>query len=323
MTDTTAVVQEPQQMLRWLADNYEQAQRLRIQVGERIRATLQGRDRTELDKPTVVEEMSPEEKEDFEAAEKKRIDGTMLRIRSGKDPGPVPILGRSYNRYWTEERDTYKDMMAALEGHPVFHWISRVRGCGPTLACKILARFDPLLAPYDSSFWKYAGLSTVPGKMYRCTTCNLERGFPVSYNITGGHKRLGTEANCKGQLELVEDADIRVAQPRAEHGQKRSYDAYAKKTLWLLSQQWVKGGGAYGDFYRRMKDKVVEEKPGWAKGRQNYWALRKAQKLFLSHLWRVWREALGLPTPMPYAYAVMEHDEAGYIDPWDFVEPEE
>jgi hypothetical protein len=159
--------------------------------------------------------------------------------------------------------------------------------------------------------------------MYRCTTCHLERGFPTRFNVSGVHKRLGSEANCKGRLELVDGAEIRVAQPKAEHGKKRSYDAYAKKTLWNLGQQWIKGGGAYGDFYRRMKIKVVEEKPNWTKGRQNYWALRKAEKLFLSHLWLVWRKALDLPAPMPYAFSVLGHEEEGYQDPYDFVEPED
>lgn len=351
--------EQESQMLRWLADNYEQVQRLRMQVEERIRAVLQKRGRTELDEPEEEDAEDQEDEEPSVDSKYQRVGNTVMirkrtgwevlkqhptedeaeahldkiqesesvkrmiaQIRVGKAESPVPIFDRSLQRYYREERDTYKDMEAALKTHPTFSWISRVRGCGATLACKILSRFDPVRAPYDSSFWKYAGLSTVPGEMYRCSTCSLERGFPVGYNVKGGHKALGTERNCKGKLELVEGADIRVAQPRAVRGEKRSHDGYAKKTLWLLSQQWVKGGGAYGDFYGVMKEKVVQEKPGWAKGRQNYWALRKAQKLFLSHLWRVWREALGLPTPMPYAYAVMEHDEAGYIDPWSMVEPE-
>ncbi len=48
-------------------------------------------------------------------------------------------------------------------------------------------------------------------------------------------------------------------------------------------------------------------------------ARQKAAKLFLSHLWVVWREAEGLPTTDPYVIAKGggEHD---YIDPWTFVE---
>jgi hypothetical protein len=38
------VVPDVQRELRWIADSYEQAQRVRIQTGERIRALLQGRD---------------------------------------------------------------------------------------------------------------------------------------------------------------------------------------------------------------------------------------------------------------------------------------
>ena len=113
----------PHTALRWLADNYEQAQRLRIEVGERIRAVLQGRDETWT----------------YEAEEDTDADAVLKAIAAGESVGPVPMLARSYRRYWLEERETFKDMMHALQSHPTYPWLDRVRGIGPTLACKILA----------------------------------------------------------------------------------------------------------------------------------------------------------------------------------------
>lgn len=293
----------PHMALRWLADNYEQAQRLRIEVGERIRAVLQGRDESwgwELDKEVDADAM-------------------LKAIAAGDEIGPVPMLARSYRRYWTEERETYGDMMSAWRSHPAYEWISRVRGIGPTLGCKLLARLDPEKAPHASSFWAYCGLATVPGDRYRCSVCGLVRGFATGYKVTGKHKRNGSGGNCKGTLERTAGPEdgVRVAQPRATRGKTRSYDAYAKKVMYLVGTSFLKAGGAYEEVYRRHRARLEAERPGWADGRKHLTALRITEKLFLSHLWLVWRAALGLPTNAPYAEAELDH--AGMIDPWSMV----
>jgi len=59
-----------------------------------------------------------------------------------------------------------------------------------------------------------------------------------------------------------------------------------------------------------------EETPGviW-EGHLDFMARRWAIKLFLTHLWVVWREALGLPVRTPYAVEYTSHTTA--ISPWD------
>jgi hypothetical protein len=285
--------------LRWLADNYEQAQRLRISVGERIRAVLQGRDQSFVGL------------EEFDGADAEVV---LQAISKGETLGPVLMLGRSYKRYHDEERATFDDMMTALEHHPAWHWMDGVKGIGPTLGCKILARLDVEKAEHVSSFWKHAGLATVPGTGYKCVECGLKRGFPVSYKVTGKHQMLGTQKKCKGSLEAT--GDVRVAQPRNARGEKRSYDAYLKKVLWLAAMSFLKVGGPYEEFYRSERAKAEVERPYWADGGKHYLALRKTQKLFLSHLWQTWRSVVGLKISEPYAVSHLGHDDI--LDPWDF-----
>ncbi len=317
----TQTVEYTGRELRFLADNYEQAQRLRIEIGERIRAVVQGRDETFV---PIGEVLFPVEDDGGEpvwliGGETYTADETLALVQRGESLGPVPLLGRSYHRYWTEERETYRDMMAALKSHPAWEWLDKVRGIGPTLGCKLLARFDATRAEHASSFWAYAGLGTVPGERYRCDTCGLVRAWPVGYNVTGAHKALGTTKACQGSLERVAGPDdgVRCAQPKPGRGQKATYDQYAKKILYLVGTSFLKAGGPYEEFYRRERAKAEVERPGWADGRKHYLALRKTEKLFLSHLWQVWREALGLPTPDPWAIAHGGHD--GKIEPWDMV----
>lgn len=297
--------------LRWLADNYEQAQQLRIGVGERIRAVIQGRDESFV---AVAE------------CDEDKAEAILSDIAKGETLGPVPMLGRSYRRYHTEETETRKDMMDALVHHSAWPWLDKVKGIGPTLACKLLARLDITKAEYRSSFWKFCGLATVPGESYRCSDCGLERGFPAGYNVTGKHQSLtertdkGNPKQCKGQLVKIAgpEDEVRVAQPRSGKGQKRDYDAYAKKVLYLCVSSFLKAGGPYEEFYRKQRARAEIERPAWSDGRKHLWAVRKTEKLFLSHLWEVWRAAENLPLTEPYSKAHMNHD--GYIGPWDFVE---
>lgn len=302
-TETTPVAQE----LRWLADSYEQVQRLRIACGERIRAVLQGRDDT-WSADVVLET-------------KEEVVQALKEIAAGKMPGPVPILGRSYQRYWVEERDLFKDMMAAWTGHPAYPWLNRVKGISATYGTRLLGRLDIHKAPHASSFWKYCGLATVPGHEYRCGKCGRAQGFPVGYSVSGNHQT-NKHQPCSGKYVLVAGPEdgIRVAMPEPASGQLAPYDQTAKKIMYQIGTSFIKlkVPGAYEAVYREHRARLELERPGWADGRKHQTALRITEKLFLAHLWTIWRQAEGLPVEFPYAQAVLEH--TGYIDPWEMVD---
>jgi len=297
---------ENDRMLRFLADGYEQAQRKRIGCGEQIRAVLQGRDETwgeGTEEVAGVEEM-------------------LGAIARGEESGPVPILGRMYHRAWSEEQELRKEMERALKDHVCWPWLSQVKGIGPTLACKLLARLDPRKATTASAFWAYAGLATVPGERYACAACGMTRDWPVGYNVTGKHQALGSTASCTGALVKVAGPEdgVRAAQPKPARGQKSTYDAYVKKQMYLVGTGFLKvPRGKYEQVYRAERAKLDRERVGWADGRKHLTALRKTEKLFLSHLWQVWREALGLPVGQPYAISVLGHSEASYVGPWQMI----
>lgn len=291
--------------LRWIADAYEQAQRVRVENGERIRAILQGRD----------------ERSDTVAFEAGSGD-TLSAIRRGDTDGPVPLLGRTYRRHADEERELRRAMVVALAGHPAWPWLSRVKGIGATLAAKLLARLDIHRAPSPSSFWSYCGLATVPGTEYRCSTCGLRASFPTRYRVKGAHQRADTRAQCTGSLLAYRgpEAGIRVAQPRPASGEKASYDQYAKKVCYLIGVSFLRSGSAYERYYREQRERLERERAGWTAGRVHFAALRKTEKLFLAQLWAVWREAEGLPTTSPYAQGVLGRED--YIAPSAMIDDE-
>ena len=263
-----------------LADLYDQSQQIRIETGERIRAILQGRDETWGFDSNGTQDLATTE-----------ITQMLKEIAKGDDPGPVPILSRTYRLHWGEEQALRKDMMSQLQEHPAWPWLLKVKGIGPTLAAKLLAQLDPTKAPYASSYWSLAGLGTVPGNKYSCSECGLERSWPVRYKVSGKHQVLyrgPTEdappaKTCKGTLELVAGPDdgIRVAQPRPARGEKSPYSNRLKKVCWLVGGSFVKSGGRYCDHYRKVKERLERERPGWSKGRIDTSAKRITVKLFL------------------------------------------
>jgi hypothetical protein len=299
-----ATAAKPEQNeLRWIADAYEQAQRVRVQTGERIRAVIQARDSGwGVEIPAGVDA------------------GELLRlIRSGSSDGPIPLLGRTYRRHWEAERELVRAMEQALSRHPAWPWLAGVKGVGATLAAKLLARLDVRRAETPSAFWAFCGLATVPGVEYRCDVCGCSASYPEHYRVTGSHLRLGGKQQCSGELRRSRGPGdgVRVAQPRSAKGQRSAYDQYAKKVCYLVGTSFLKAGGGYAEHYRRERAKLARERPGWAPGRRHLTALRKTEKLFLAHLWLVWRSAVGLPVTEPYA----ARNGSQVIDPWSMVDP--
>jgi hypothetical protein len=284
--------------LRWVAESHDRAQRNRVRIGEQIRAIVQGRDQSW----------------GFEGTGQDG-DEVLRDIRKGADDGPVPILGLAYRRYLNEEREMAKLLEELLVSHPAWPWLQNVRGVGALLAGKLLARLDIHRASTPSAFWAYCGLATVPGVEYRCEGCGLVVASPERSTLSGQHKALNSGRRCTGTLVKSNRSGVRIAQARIA-GEKSSFDITAKKLCYLAGVSFLRVGGAYEKFYRRERRKLDVQRPGWVDKRKHLTALRKTQKLFLSHLWQVWREEEGLLVTRPYQGIITGIQP---IDPWRMV----
>jgi hypothetical protein len=291
----------PERELRLLADAFEQIQNVRLQTGERIRATLR-------DGP--IRAALPA---DGEASEE------LQRILNGETDGPLPLLGRTYRRFWLEEREIARTVGELLEAHPAWPWLREVKGVGPLVAGKLVARLDIHKAATPSAFWAYCGLATVPGVEYRCAVCGFKGSFASESRLPREHKRPGRRGSCEARMEVVRGAEegVRVAQTRPERGDRSPYDAKAKKACYLIGVSMLRAGGPYEERYRAERRRLDQERSDWTDARKHLAALRKMEKLFLSHLWLVWRTALDLPLTQPYPHAHLGAE--GFIDPWQMV----
>ena len=270
--------------LKWIAAAFESAQAQRLRTGEQIRALVQSR--ANGNRP-----VGPSDE----------IEALLARIRAGSSPAPLAALGDAYRRQWSEERDLLRLMSERIARHPAWPWLERVRGIGPSLAARLLARLEIDRAPTPSSFWSYCGLATVAAEVYRCAQCGYELSLPSGRQLRPGHRVPGSGQPCPGALTLVGDGVRRVAQPRPTRGENAPYDREAKKLCYLIGISFVRQGDAYKRYYNEQRARLDVAKPEWIPRRRHLTALRMTEKLFLAHLWLVWREQLGLPVTAPYS----------------------
>lgn len=103
---------------------------------------------------------------------------------------------------------------------------------------------------------------------------------------------------------------------RPVKGEKLSYNKRLKTTCYLVGESFIKSNSPYRAIYDNAKEFYTNTKPDWTKLHCHHAAIRKMLKLWLSHLWIIWRELEGLPVTMPYAHEKLGHEH--YMKPQEF-----
>jgi hypothetical protein len=284
--------------LRWTCKNFEYLQRRRVAIGEQLRAVLQERDTGwPIEHPIVGDP-----------------DDIIRDVAIGRSTGPVRVLGETYRRAWTDEKEAIAVMADLLEQHPVWPWLGHIKGAGPSVCGRLLSRLDITKASRPSSFWAFCGLHTVPGVRYECAECGAVLTYLAKQRAIG-HHRPGTEIPCHHALTRADVAErVRVA-PRPLRGHSLDYDGSARVACYLLSLSFSRQGDSYKAVYRRQRERLALRKE-WTPQHQHLTALRITSKLFLVHLWFVWRAAAGLPAVVEDAMLAGEP----VLNPWEMVD---
>ncbi len=119
---------------------------------------------------------------------------------------------------------------------------------------------------------------------------------------------------------LVKDDEGNLVRERPVKGQKLSYNKRLKTSCRLIAMSFLKTGSPYRAVYDQAKEFYTLNRPDWTKAHCHEAALRKMVKLFLSHLWVVWRTLERLPVTEPYAHARLGHSH--YYTPQEFGWPD-
>lgn len=160
----------------------------------------------------------------------------------------------------------------------IWDWMTTIKGLGSgSLNAQLLAQIDDIgKFATISKLWRFAGYAVINGKR--------------EYN---------------------------------EKGEKSHYNRRLKSIVYLIGDQFIRQQApVYVDIYYEWKTKYRERYPEPIKenGRQKYtdghidaMARRKMMKIFLQHVWLIWRETEGLPVSEPYVMTLDNHSH--YIAP--------
>lgn len=267
--------------LRWLVAAYETAVEERVRRGERLRSViLASRVPTLVTGDDVLHE---------------------YLVRVAENPATaIPLLGSMYASAIREEDRFAALVELAVMDHPAWPWLSSISGIGAILAARLLSRLDIAKARTASSFWKYCGLATVPGILYKCGQCGALVSGVAGLRHAPFHRR-ADGGRCEGGTALGTARSVNVAEPRPRAGESRPYDATARMTCHLIGVSFARRGLGYKALYKARVASLAERHPEWPPKRIYLAAQRATVKRFLADLWGEWRRVAGLPEVRPYS----------------------
>jgi hypothetical protein len=194
-----------------------------------------------------------------------------------------------YRKFGTMLEDAEKMMEKAIkkeiDNYPLWtEWLQYVKGIGPVFASYLICFIgDPGKFDTVSKLWMYSGLGIVGTE-------------------AATYKKHGVKANIR-----------------------------LKSKLWNIAKSFLRNGDGYRTIYEEKRKAYERKHPkkikdGQGKTRYNpahmlRRAERKTTKIFLQHLWLIWRRLEGLPVTEPYPSAILGHSHI--IPPVYDSEPED
>lgn len=239
------------------------------------------------------------------------------------------------------EKEITKDIGAYAYEHVIWeNWLKRVRGIGPIIAGGLLANIGDI-SKFDtvSKLWAYCGLHVLKaeagtGKRWFQTEVEARKWVEPFVDRARAKSKAMDKKFSDAQAEIVrsrtlkgvcwgEDVETEQVAARRRRGQVANWNSTLKTLCWKIGESFNKISGPYQRAVISFKeqDRLKHPEPAktdkedrdgkaimqYSKGHIHARGKRRAVKLFLSHLWVVWRQLEGLPTREPYAKDYLGH----------------
>lgn len=293
---------DDEKALLWAVKNYYDVQRLRLAVGNRLPKGGKA--------PPI--HLSPED---------------------------IALLRAQRDALKLVEADAAAHVRLHVRKHPMWPWLTNVRGLGEVLAGAVLSEFNPYKARHASSFWKFAGLNVV-GEGPDAHAPHPVKKQKLPYNAWLRAKLVGVigPSFLKAGYRCVRVGEVpmRKGKPEkgfVEHGAAKFYEGISKKRFEELKAEgaavqhesyvnkdgktihlhyltepgvaWVHEGSRYAPIYADRRHRAESTNWGRTKSHRHQHALRVMVKQFVAELWAAWRAQLGLRVTKPYREAVL------------------
>lgn len=99
-------------------------------------------------------------------------------------------------------------------------------------------------------------------------------------------------------------------------GEPAHYNRRLKTTCYLVGTSFLKSNSPYRKIYDAARDYYASNRPDWTKAHQHNAAMRKMIKVWLAHLWEVWRTLEGKPVRNLYVNEQLGHEH--YYSPQEY-----
>ena len=271
--------------------------------------------------------------------------------------GQMEMLDAWFEEFEKLERRLERDIARTASAHPMFERLVAIRGIGPNLAAKLLTFIDIYRCNNVSALWRYAGWGVTNGQRDRRvagvkpvyngrlkTHCYLiGASFLKSKSPYASlyYRRMDTNMRTRmdpnsGQRNISTTAirvDDRIPQDQRDAiiAQVRSIMPMTAFNRLPIEARLALLDTGMADLLAQLgyqtkdepladdgEDEEVNETGGyWSKLHCHNDAMRWMIKIFLQHLWIVWRELEGLPTNAPWVLENMP-GHTTYIPPQDF-----
>jgi hypothetical protein len=236
------------------------------------------------------------------------------KICRGKLPTPkdIRLLVYHFNTLYSHEKYLNKVLDSWSRSHPLRTvYLNRVYGIGPVLASGIIAWLHPISRFNTvSKLWAYCGLTA---EYYR-SECVKGHVFYTASRPTTCKVAVGADRTpCNARLKRV---DHFIGAPKREKNAVFFFNLKLRTFMWKVGKSFEYQNPSksfYKQMYLKYKDNVKQKHPDYSAGHIRNMALRWTIKLFLEHLWAVWRQLEGLPVTKPYALQHLGHGD--YIPP--------
>ena len=278
-------------LLRSLVKSFYDAQKLRIEVGNRICQNVRVRlgqnpgEKTE-DMPEQAQKLMKELLRDYEriadglTSDSARAKAKAIEVNKGviADIFEYELVGYYADAVASEER-LEKNIAAIVKTFPIWNeFLEGVKGCGPLMAACIISELDPHKARSISAFWKYAGLDVVVN----------DSGIGDGRTKKSHHLTDSTYVDKDGKEKTKKGI---------------TFNPFLKtKLVGVLGSSFIKLRSPYRDIYDGYKHRLeCDPRSELTKLHKHNRAVRYMIKMFLKDLWLVWRELEGLEIKPDYA----------------------
>lgn len=218
--------------------------------------------------------------------------------RSDATPRELDILRRWSRTFEADEQQIDNDITELSASVPIIHEMTKVKGVGILYAARIASEIDITKCDTVSALWKRAGLGL--GKYWVDS-----RGRVVAPEI--GNQWVSRDGVMKREKVVVvpnPDWHLKTIRDRMVSGYLVSYSNALKTTMYNVAVSFLVTKSPYAVVYYDAKAGYESK---WTAGHAHHAALRKMSKIFLSHLWEVWRLQEGLPIRRAYVQEQLGH----------------